>query len=153
TSSRSSVSLPCPSRGSPCSSAYRTTSTQSRSPSSVRRAKPHFHTISGRKRPKEALMSVILTFIANGDPDKLERPTGDNPDGMRAIADGAVAHGLIAHRFYGAEGQIMVIDEWPDPESFQRFWEEMSPEIEPMMREVGVTGEPNVTFWRRLETH
>jgi hypothetical protein len=39
------------------------------------------------------------------------------------------------------------------PESFQRFWGEMSPTIEPMMREAGVTAGPNVTFWRKLETH
>lgn len=47
----------------------------------------------------------------------------------------------------------MVVDEWPDPESFQRFFEEMRAEIEPMMAEVGVTGGPEVTFWRKLETH
>lgn len=98
-------------------------------------------------------MSVIMTFVANGDPDELERRAAQNPGGMRAIGDRAVAHGLIAHRFYGADGQIMVIDEWPDPESFQRFWEEMKGEIEPMMREVGVSGEPDVTLWRELETH
>ena len=28
----------------------------------------------------------------------------------------------------------------------------MKDEIESMMSEVGVTGEPNVTFWRQLET-
>jgi hypothetical protein len=98
-------------------------------------------------------MSVIMTFVAEGDPDALERRAAENPEGMRAIADRAQAHGLIAHRFYGADGKIMVVDEWPDPESFQRFWDEMRGEIEPMMREVGVTGEPDVTFWRQLESH
>jgi hypothetical protein len=98
-------------------------------------------------------MSVIVTFVADGDPDELERRAAANPDGMRAIADSAVEHGLIAHRFYGAEGKIMVIDEWPDPASFQRFFEAMRHEIEPRMREVGVTGEPEVTFWHKLETH
>lgn len=98
-------------------------------------------------------MSVIMTFVANGDPDELERRAAGNPDGMRAISDRAKANGLIAHRFYGAEGKIMVVDEWPDPESFQRFFEEMRGEIEPMMREVGVSGEPEITFWRKLETH
>lgn len=98
-------------------------------------------------------MSVILTLVANGDPDALERRAAENPDGMRAIADRAVANGLIAHRFYGADGKIMVVDEWPDPGSFQRFWEEMKGEIEPLMREIGITAEPEVTFWRKLETH
>ena len=98
-------------------------------------------------------MSVIMTLVANGDPDELERRAAGNPEGMQAIAERAKAHGLIAHRFYGAEGQIMVVDEWPDPQSFQGFWQEMGSEIEPLMREVGVTGEPDVTFWRKLETH
>jgi hypothetical protein len=98
-------------------------------------------------------MSVIMTLRAKGDPDELERRAAQNPDGMRAIADKAKEHGLIAHRFYGAEGQIMVVDEWPDPQSFQQFWESMRSEIEPLMRDVGITEEPEVTFWRKLESH
>ena len=98
-------------------------------------------------------MSVILTLTANADPDALERRAAQNPEAMRAIADRAEANGLIAHRFYGAEGKIMVVDEWPDPQSFQRFWDEMQGEIEPMMREIGVQAEPEITFWRKLETH
>ena len=29
----------------------------------------------------------------------------------------------------------------------------MRPEIEPMMAAAGVTGEPEITFWRKLDTH
>ena len=71
---------------------------------------------------------------------------------MQAIVNSTKEHGLIAHRFYGAPGQILVIDEWPDPESFQRFFAAMQSEIEPMMAEVGVTAEPEVIFWRALDT-
>ncbi len=46
-----------------------------------------------------------------------------------------------------------MLDEWPDPESFNAFFEEARSEIEPMMREVGATSEPEVTFWRKLKTH
>ena len=99
-------------------------------------------------------MSVIMTLSAHGDPSALERRAAQNPDAMRAIADRAKEHGLIAHRFYGTDdGEIMVVDEWPDPQSFQAFFEENRSEIEPMMREVGVTSGPDVTFWRKLETH
>ena len=103
---------------------------------------------------EEATVSVIITLRAKGDPKELERHASAGPDAMRAIADRAKRHGLIAHRFYGSEdGQIMVIDEWPDPESFQAFFSEAQPEIEPMMRAAGVTTEPEVTIWRKLETH
>jgi hypothetical protein len=98
-------------------------------------------------------MSVIMTLWVQGDPDKLEQLAGRDPDGMRAIAERAKGHGLIAHRFYGSEGQIMVVDEWPDAESFQRFFEELRPEIEPMFEEVGAQGEPQIRFWRKLDTH
>jgi len=68
-----------------------------------------------------------------------------NPDGTR---------GVIAHRFYGSDdGQIMVIDEWPDEQSFQTFFQEQQEPIGSMMQEAGVTSEPQVRFWRKLDTH
>ena len=98
-------------------------------------------------------MSVIMTMQLRGDPDRLEAFAAENAESMQAIADKAKEHGLIAHRFYGSDdGQIMVADEWPDPESFQRFFTEMGPQIGPMMEAVGVTEEPRPVFWRKLET-
>jgi quinol monooxygenase YgiN len=96
---------------------------------------------------------VILTVWVQGDPDKLESVAAENPDRMRAIADKAKENGLIAHRFYGTEGQVMVIEEWPDEESFQRFFEQERSEIDWVMAEGGATSEPQVRFWRKLETH
>ena len=99
-------------------------------------------------------MSVIMTLRANGDPKELERRAGENPDAIRAISDRAREHGLIAHRFYGSDdGWIMAVDEWPDPDSFQAFFAEAREQIEPLMREIGVTADPEVTFWRKLESH
>lgn len=99
-------------------------------------------------------MSVLMTLRAKGDPVLLEKRAGDNPDGMRAITAEAKREGLISHRFYGTDdGQIMVVDEWPDAESFQRFFAATADQLQPMMAEVGVTGEPEVTFWRELDTH
>ena len=98
-------------------------------------------------------MSVIMTFRVKGDPQRLEELAAADPGVLRAISDRAKEHGVIAHRFYGSEdGQILVIDEWPDPESFNAFFEQSRSEIEPRMREVGVTTEPEVTFWRKLDT-
>jgi hypothetical protein len=94
-----------------------------------------------------------MTMRGAGDASALEQRAAEKPDEMRAIADRAKEHGLIAHRFYGSEdGQIMVIDEWPDAESFQQFWESTRSEIEPLMSGIGMTGEPEVNFWRKLES-
>jgi quinol monooxygenase YgiN len=98
-------------------------------------------------------MSVIMTMVAEGDPGRLEQFAAANPEKMAAIRDHAVEHGLIAHRFYGAGGQIMVIDEWPDEQSFLDFFAHMQAEIGSMMGEAGITGEPHPVFWRKLEAH
>lgn len=99
-------------------------------------------------------MSVLMTLSVGGDPKKLEDYASSNQDAMREIVDSAKAHGLIAHRFYGSEdGQIMVLDEWPDEHSFQSFFEESSGRIGPMMEAAGATSEPQPKFWHKLETH
>jgi hypothetical protein len=100
---------------------------------------------------EEAPVSVLMTLVANGDPAAIERFAKDDPERMSRILEHAKACGLIAHRFYGSEGKCMVIDEWPDPESFRKFFSEMESEIGPMMQ-AAVTGEPEVTFWTKMET-
>ncbi len=98
-------------------------------------------------------MSVIMTLWSEGDPTGVERYAADNPEQMREILDHAAEHGLIAHRFYGAEGQILVIDEWPDAQSFQEFFNHMQSQIQPIFEAAGITSDPQPVFWRKLETH
>lgn len=99
-------------------------------------------------------MSVIVTLRMSGDPRKLEEHAASNAEQMRAIADRAQEHGVLAHRFYGSDGgQILVIDEWPDAESFDRFFEQQQDQIGPMMQAAGITSQPEVTVWRKLESH
>jgi hypothetical protein len=99
-------------------------------------------------------MSVIMTLRVKGNAEELERRAAENPDAIRAISDRAKQLGMTAHRFYGSDdGWIMVVDEWPDPQSFGAFWESERAAIEPLMQEIGVTTEPEVTFWRKLESH
>lgn len=99
-------------------------------------------------------MSVIMTLRVEGDVKKLEERAAANPEGMKAIADHAKEHGLIAHRFYGTDdGKLMVVDEWPSAEAFQGFFEHDGPRIRQLMSEIDVTTEPEINFWRKLETH
>ena len=97
-------------------------------------------------------MSVIMTAWVRGDPQKLQEFASANGDEMTAVLESAKSHGLIGHRFYGSEGQIMVIDEWPDEQSFQSFFEENLPRIQPMFEAAGAPGEPGVNFWHKLDT-
>jgi hypothetical protein len=99
-------------------------------------------------------MSVIMALVVDGDPHKLEEHAASDPDAMQTILESAKSHGLIAHRFYGSEeGQIMVVDEWPDEQSFHSFFEENSGKLGPMFQAAGVTSEPQPKFWRKLESH
>ena len=99
-------------------------------------------------------MSVIVTLRAGANVEELERYAAANPAAMQSIVEKAKSFGVIAHRFYGTDnGELMVLDEWPDAESFQKFFHETESEIGPMMQAVGVTAEPEVKFWRELDTH
>jgi|SRR5437764_4610898 len=99
-------------------------------------------------------MSVMMMLTVNGDPRRLEEHAASDPQGMQAILDSAKEHGVIAHRFYGSDdGQIMVVDEWPDEQSFQSFFQENGERIGAMMQAAGVTSEPRPGFWRKLDTH
>jgi heme-degrading monooxygenase HmoA len=100
-------------------------------------------------------MSVIMTLTLNGDPTALEKYAADNKDKMQSVLDAAKRHGLIAHRFYGSDdGQrVLVLDEWPDRQSFESFFHEQESEIAPMMEAAGATSDPEPIVWRELESH
>jgi quinol monooxygenase YgiN len=78
-------------------------------------------------------VSVIVTIWFMADPDRVEQVAQENSDQIGAIADRAKEAGVIAHRFYGSEGQVMVIDEWPDEQSFQGFFDSQQDAIGPLM--------------------
>lgn len=98
-------------------------------------------------------MSVIVTIRVDADGHKLEQWASENRDKMNGIAEKARAQGAIAHRFYADDGGVMVLDEWPDAESFQSFFHASMGEIGPMMQAAGAQGEPKVNFWHELATH
>jgi hypothetical protein len=98
-------------------------------------------------------MSVIVTFRVSGDPAKFEQQVAAQPETIDRIMGVAKGHGLVAHRWYGGDGEFMAVDEWPDGESFQSFLSDAEEDIGPVMQAAGVTSEPTVTVWRKLETN
>jgi hypothetical protein len=85
----------------------------------------------------------------------LEQFASDNEETMRSVLEAAQKHGLIAHRFYRSDdgSKLMVLDEWPDRQSFESFFREQEPQIRPMFEAASVTSEPAPTFWQELATH
>jgi hypothetical protein len=99
-------------------------------------------------------MSVIMALRLEGDPAKFEEHARENPD-MAKIKDSAVEHGVIAHRFFGAldGGHVIVVDEWPDTESFQAFFSENAQAIGELTSAGGLSAEGAAPeFWRVLDT-
>jgi quinol monooxygenase YgiN len=96
-------------------------------------------------------VSVVMTLRVAADPARVEKFANENAELMQTIGDRARSGGCISHAFYGGDGQILVLDEWESAEAFQSFFDG-SPEIPEMMGSVGVTSEPEVSFWQKLDT-
>lgn len=92
-------------------------------------------------------MSVLMTMRISGDAKAVESADQAMLD---TVVERAKQHGLISHHFFGTDDEILVIDEWPDEESFKAF-SDASPEIGEMMAAAGVTSQPTVEFWRPLD--
>jgi len=93
-------------------------------------------------------MSVLMTLRFQGDPKAIEATSAQT---LTAITDRARKHGLISHRFYGTDTEILIVDEWPDAQSFELFFSEANPDIMEMMGRAGVTSNPAPEFWRHLD--
>jgi hypothetical protein len=50
-------------------------------------------------------MSVIMSLVVEGDPNGVEQFDADNRATMQSVLEAAQRHGLIAHRFYGSDGE------------------------------------------------
>ena len=97
-------------------------------------------------------MAIMVILRVPGNPADLERYAA-GPGGviMQRIADAAKAAGAIRHTFAAGEGELLVIDEWPDEESFQAFFASQA-EIADVMRDGGAQGAPVTTFYHKLDT-
>ena len=96
-------------------------------------------------------MSVYMMLQAKADPKRVREVMEATPERWQAINARAKEHGAIHHQFLtSADGSaIGVLDEWESVEGFQKFFDS-SPEIAAMMGEAGLTEQPQITFWHRL---
>jgi len=97
-------------------------------------------------------MSVIVVLRIPGNPADLEQyASGPGGDVMRRIAEAGKTAGAIRHTFAGGDNEVLVIDEWPDEQSFQTFFASQS-EIADVIRDGGAQGPPQTSFYRKLNT-
>lgn len=95
-------------------------------------------------------MSVMIEMRVTADAGRLEQTARENHDTLIAITDRAKQQGCLHHRFYAENGQIVVVDEWEDGESFQKFFSS-DPDIPGLMQAAGASGEPEIHVLRPLD--
>ena len=96
-------------------------------------------------------MSVFMILRAPADADGFEQYAQENAETSNRISADAQAAGATRHAFAAGDGELLVIDEWPDAGAFQQFYDSQ-PEIPALMQAGGVTGQPQIAFYRKLTT-
>jgi hypothetical protein len=92
-------------------------------------------------------MSVLMVLRVSGDPKAVE---AYDAAAIRGVSDRGRAAGATKHRFFTNGSEVVVVDEWPDRESFQRFFDAET-EIAQIMASAGVTSQPSVEFFERMD--
>ena len=92
-------------------------------------------------------MSVIVIGRMTVEPGNVEKLWSEHKSDFEAIAAAAKAAGAIHHRWGLGEDHVVIIDEWPTAESFQKFFESQ-PRIADLMQAAGVQGPPEFDILR-----
>jgi hypothetical protein len=96
-------------------------------------------------------MSVMIGLRIKVDPARFLEVANGDTERLVAISNKAKGMGALAHRFYGGDGEVLVVDEWESKEQFLEFFGS-TPQIGEMMGEAGVTEQPTPLFWTELDT-
>jgi quinol monooxygenase YgiN len=95
-------------------------------------------------------MTVLMLLRIKADAAKLEAAKPEISSTLRTLAERGKERGVLRHRFFATDDEVLVVDEWPSQEAFQQFMAE-SPEIQDMFAVAGATGEPDFTFARKVD--
>jgi quinol monooxygenase YgiN len=90
-------------------------------------------------------MSVIVIIQMKADPANVERLWQERAADFEAVSTVGKAAGAIHHRWGFGDGEVVIIDEWPDAESFHGFFSSQ-PKIAELMAAGGVQGPPDITI-------
>ncbi len=99
-----------------------------------------------------APMSVLITITFAVDAETLQKVVLENAATMNAISEDGRRHGALRHQFVrDPDGSAVAVDEWPDVESFERFFGGQQ-DIREIMTKAGVTEPPEVRVYPVLPT-
>jgi quinol monooxygenase YgiN len=95
-------------------------------------------------------MAVVVIARMKVDPAKLEEAFTARKDVFEAIRGDAEKAGALHHQFLAGDGEVVILDEWNDAESFQGFFAD--PRIAQLMQETGVAGPPEVAIYEQMDS-
>jgi quinol monooxygenase YgiN len=95
-------------------------------------------------------MTVTIVARMKVDPAALEKLFASDRDTFVAVAADAKKVGAIHHRFLAGEGEVLIVDEWKDPEAFQKFFGDER--IAGLMQSAGVAGPPEVSVYQTMDS-
>ena len=90
-------------------------------------------------------MSVIVLVRVPVDTANLEKVWAERADDFKKVADDGKAQGAMHHRWGFGDDYAMVIDEWADAASFQKFFDNQAL-IPQLLQAAGAQGPPEVTI-------
>jgi len=95
-------------------------------------------------------VSIVMILRVQADPEALEQFANANAEMMKGIARAGQAAGATRHMFAAGDGEVLVIDEWPDEATFQKFFDSQH-EIPRIMQAAGAQGAPAISYYRKLD--
>jgi quinol monooxygenase YgiN len=96
-------------------------------------------------------MSVVITVTFPVSAEVVENMVDDHREMMMSIVEDGRRQGCLHHAFAAdPDGRWTAIDEWPDEESFQRFFAGQQ-DIPKLVAAFGA-GEPTVAVHRLMDT-
>jgi len=91
-------------------------------------------------------MSVIVIGHITVDPANVQRLWNERAADVESVSADSRTYGAIHHRWAFGDGEVLIIDEWPDAESFQKFFDNQQT-IPVLMQAAGVKAPPTFEFY------
>jgi len=96
-------------------------------------------------------MSVIVIGRFKANPADLEKVIAERAADFKAVSEEAKGVGAIHHRFAAGDGEVVIVDEWNNLESFQKFFADNTT-IPEFLQAAGVQGPPEFSFYEAMDT-
>ncbi len=93
-------------------------------------------------------MPTLMIMRAAADAGKLEELAKEDPNPFSRLRDLA-PQGVLRHRIFATEREVLVVDEWESPEQFQQWISR--PEVQEVIARTGIEAEPAIEFARKLD--